>query len=97
MEGNVAPFPNNKSSTQKMQPNTGVAQRKRAGLITPRSLDRNGSPVIDIIISQIYIIMIITLLAKSAAYICYYSFYYGGRAVYSMFNDPALIALVVLL
>ena len=24
---------------------TGVAQRKRAGLITPRSLDRNGSPV----------------------------------------------------
>ena len=41
--------------------------------------------------------MIFTLLAKSAAYICYYSFYYGGRAVYSMFNDPALIALVVLL
>jgi hypothetical protein len=82
-----------------MQPNTGVAQRKRAGLITPRSLDRNESPVIKrhIIISQIYIIMIFTLLAKSAAYICYYSFYYGGRAVYSMFNDPALIALVVLL
>ena len=24
---------------------TGVAQRQRAGLITPRSLDRNGSPV----------------------------------------------------
>ena len=24
---------------------TGVAQRQRAGLITPRSLDRDGSPV----------------------------------------------------
>ena len=42
--------------------------------------------------------MIITLLAKSAAYICYYSFYYGGRAVYSMLTaDPAVIALVAFL
>ena len=27
---------------------TGMAQRKRAGLITPRSLDRNGLPVLFI-------------------------------------------------
>ena len=42
--------------------------------------------------------MILTLLAKSAGYICYYSIYWSGRAIFSMLTaDPAAIALVAFL
>ena len=38
-------IPTSDNCEKKEKPLTGMAQRQRAGLITPRSLDRNGLPV----------------------------------------------------
>ena len=43
-----------------------MAQRQRAGLITPRSLDRNGLPVLTVVI--FHFILLLFLVSYSIAY-----------------------------
>lgn len=92
----LRPLLNNKSSTQKKQPKPTWRRGKRAGLITPRSLDRNESSVNPLLYHHNYIIMLPYFILRAGGYIAYYSIYLGYVCVYRLLNDPLTVTLLLL-
>ena len=76
---------------------TDVAQRQRAGLITPRSLVRTGSSVFSLLY-PVNIIMVPYFILRGAGYVCYYTIYFAYSCVSRLLlTDPAAIVLIATL
>ena len=75
---------------------TDVAQRKRAGLITPRSLVRTGSSVFSLLY-PVNIIMVPYFILRTAGYIGYYACYLAYSCVSRLLlADPVSLVFLIL-